>query len=126
MVRYYTLFDFFVKRDLFHNRIVLFKFDPFCGILPVFRSDVAAHTWQAAGFMFGALEYYLNSIPFLCHFLICYGLRLCLTYAAVKWPLALASFKTAEIPTLLMVFIAFVVNFSVIQRSSSGMKKRFV
>ena len=42
-----------------------------------------------------------------------------------RFPLAFASFNTAVIPFLLIVLIAFVDTFSVIQRFSSGMKKRF-
>src|SRR5690606_13473065 len=91
---------------------------PLCSVFAVFRGNVAAHARLRRSFMLSAFQNYLNAIAFFCH-------DCSISYYSTRCPFALASFRTAEIPCLLMLFIALVDNFSVIHLSSSGMKKRF-
>src|SRR5690606_26123491 len=93
-----------------------------------------AGTGLAAGFMLGAFQDNLYSVPFLCH--------CCLFYILLPWgqlhllpilrkgyiftPFALSSFTTLYNPFLLIVRIPSADNFNVIQVSSSARKKRLV
>jgi len=110
-----------VHSHLLHHRIVLFQFNALGSILPIFRGDVAAHASQATALVFGAFQNYLDSVLIPCHDLV----YLKSYDALAKKPSALASFKTAEIPFLVMVLIALVVSFKVIHFPSSGMKNLF-
>jgi hypothetical protein len=61
------LFDFFVDRHLFENRIVLLSFHPIGCVLFVLGGDVAGHAGHAAGFVLGAFQNDLNAITFFGH-----------------------------------------------------------
>ena len=61
------LFDFFVNRHLFENRIVLLSFHPIGCVLFVLGGNVAGHAGHAAGFVLGAFQNDLNAITFFGH-----------------------------------------------------------
>src|SRR6187397_2738845 len=102
----------------FQDRIVLFQFQPLSSIFSVLRGDITTHAWHVRGFMLRALQNHLYPVTFFCHDSMFF-------YYNTRYPLALASFNTAVMPYLEIVFIPFVDTFNVIHLFSSGMKKRF-
>ena len=62
------LFDFFMNRNFFKERIVFLPFDTSRGIFPVFRRYIPGHAGNTARLLLGAFQNNLDSIgAFLCH-----------------------------------------------------------
>lgn len=63
------LLDFAVHGVLPHDGVVLFEFDTARCVFAIFLRHIAGGTGQTTGFVFGALEDHLQSVPlaFLCH-----------------------------------------------------------
>lgn len=64
------LFDFTVNGNPLEERIVLLTLQTIGGVFLVLGGDVTGHSRNAALFLFGALEDDLNSVAFLCHWLL--------------------------------------------------------
>ncbi len=63
------LLDFFVNGYTLQYGVVFFQLQTLGGVLAVLGGDVTGSAGHAAGFVFGALKYYLHAITFcfLCH-----------------------------------------------------------
>ena len=105
------LLNLFVNGHTLEDGIVFLQLHTIGRILLVLGCDITRSTGHSGLLVLGALENYLNAVSFLGHVL---------TYFTEN-PFASASFKTAEIPFLLIVFIVDAATFNVTQRSSSGM-----
>ena len=109
------LFYLFMYGHSFQDGIVFFQLHPVRGILLVLGGDVTGSSGHSGLLVLRALHDHLYSVSFLCHGAVA------LAGYLLRIPFSLASFKTAEIPFLLIAFKARVDTRRVIQRSSSGM-----
>lgn len=62
------LLNFFMQRYTLEERIIFLTLNTAGRVFAILRRDVARHSWYTAVFLLCALQNYLYSITFLCHF----------------------------------------------------------